>query len=134
MCIRDRSYSDSGLAHISPNLLGSNISERLLKDYNGQTYWASFSALRLNKSQQRWICFSLGYSIEGFTRARKSDIQTPLFPRSQYFLSLDVDWNKVPIRNKHLKNVLKALNFIKVPFPALQWDKKDGIAFRPVYF
>lgn len=128
------SYSDSGLAKFSTDLLGSNTYESLLKDYNAQTYWASVGLMRLNSRQERWICASVGYSIDGFIRARKNDIPSTLDPRSQYYISLDIDWNKIPIRNRHLKNVLKVFNFVKIPFPALQWDKKYGVTFRPLYF
>ncbi|MFT5845340.1 MAG: hypothetical protein ACI8QW_001216 [Saprospiraceae bacterium] len=128
------SYSKSGLAETTPNLLGSNSYESLLKDYNAQTYWASVGFMRINSSQERWICASLGYSIDGFIRARTPDIPSDLNPRSQYYLSLDIDWSKIPIKNKHLKNVLKVFNFVKIPFPALQWDKKYGVTFHPLYF
>ena len=128
------SYSKSGLAETATNLLGSNVYESLLKDYNGQTYWASVAFMRINSRHERWICASLGYSIDGFIRARAQDIDSGFNPRSQYYLSLDIDWSRIPTKNKHLKNVLKAFNFIKIPFPALQWDKKKGVIFRPLYF
>ncbi len=36
------SFHETSLASQRPNLLGSGLLEELLKDYNGQTYWASF--------------------------------------------------------------------------------------------
>ena len=110
------SYSNSGLAEAAPNLLGSNSYESLLKDYNAQTYWASVGFIRINSSQERWICASLGYSIDGFIRARTPDIPGDLNPRSQYYLSLDIDWSKIPTKNKHLKKD-KILNELKLIFP-----------------
>ena len=35
------SFSPSPYAKVRPEILGSNFSEQLLKDYNGQTYWLS---------------------------------------------------------------------------------------------
>ena len=45
------SYHESGLAQYRPNILGSTISSRLLKDYNGQTYWLSFNPLYFFKKE-----------------------------------------------------------------------------------
>ncbi len=128
------SYSDSGLSSINPGLLGSTTSERMLKDYNGQTYWLSIDLFKLNSAQERWISVSLGHSIHDFTRAQRGLISEPFQPSSQWLVSFDVNWDKVPLRNKHLKNVLKVLNFIKLPFPAVQWANGSGITFHPIYF
>ena len=35
------SFHQSDMAIYNPQLLGSNFSEQILKDYNGQTYWVS---------------------------------------------------------------------------------------------
>ncbi|MFK7757191.1 MAG: DUF2279 domain-containing protein [Flavobacteriales bacterium] len=129
------SFQRSGLAMRNSPLLGESLFEQMFKDYNGQTYWASFNLFSAcnKKGLPKWLSVSGGYGINNFTRAQ-SDQVAGLQPYSQYYLSLDVDWSKIPIRSKHVKNILSALNFIKLPFPTLQLDKKAGLTFHPVYF
>lgn len=55
-------------AAIRPNILGSNLAERILKDYNGQTYWLEFVPERMGwKSENwpRWLGFAAGYGARG---------------------------------------------------------------------
>jgi hypothetical protein len=35
---------------------------------------------------------------------------------------LDVDWTRIKTRSKFLKTVLTAMTFIKLPFPALEYN------------
>jgi len=53
-------------AQYRPDVLGSGFGERLLKDYNGQTYWLSASpgAFMKNGGFPKWLCFSVGYSVD----------------------------------------------------------------------
>ena len=58
------SYSHSQYAKFRPSLLGETGNERILKDYNGQTYWLSVnvaSFLSEETSFPKWINFALGY-------------------------------------------------------------------------
>ena len=43
------SYSPTKWADVNPEQLGSTYLERLLKDYNGQTYWITFNIKSLFK-------------------------------------------------------------------------------------
>ena len=52
----------------NPSELGSNWRQRLLKDYNGQTYWLSFnmsSFLPKPNNFPRWMTADIGYGAEG---------------------------------------------------------------------
>lgn len=128
----------SPYAQYRPRLLGNSFSERLLKDYNGQTYWLSFNLNEFGLSKlPPWLSFSAGYSGEGMISGRPDhDLYEglPAFDRyRQYLLSLDVDFTKIPTRKKWLKGVFKALNYFKMPFPALEFNK-NGLIFHPLYF
>lgn len=123
----------SPYASLRPEVLGSSISERLLKDYNGQTYWLSFSpGVFLTNSQfPDWLCLSLGYSVEQKLVGDKEYFElnsVEYFSARQYLLSLDVDLSRLPVKKKWLKSIFNQLNYLKIPFPTLVLT--DG-ALRP---
>ena len=50
-----------------PNLLGSNFTERILKAYNGQTYWLSLNIKDFLKEEAQfpsWLNVAIGYGAE----------------------------------------------------------------------
>jgi len=171
------SFHQTPLSRYRPQLLGSSLSENLLKDYNGQTYWISFNISSFlnnaNKSPfeggspdlsgqgdvkgrapsgdisttpqrgikfPRWLNISLGYGAYGMTGGSNNPTDVdgkpiPYFERyRQYYLSLDIDLNRIPTRSKLLKTFFSAFGFIKIPFPALEYNKIDGVVFHPFYF
>lgn len=137
------SVHNSGLAQYRPNVLGNDFVSRTLKDYNGQTYWLSFNPITLIKPDFKipnWINISFGYSInnhlvgEGGTYIlNNGTTQRSFVPYRQYFLSLDIDFESIPVKNKFLRIVLKGLNVFKVPFPALEISQGKA-TFRSFYF
>jgi hypothetical protein len=132
------SFHKSGLASQRPNVLGSTTGEQMLKDYNGQTYWLSFNMYSLfcKKSKfPKWLNVAVGYGAQGMIYSRKNEnLQNGYsLPYRQYYLSFDVDMRHVKTKNKWLKYCLYPLNFIHIPFPSLQFDKK-GVHFNPLYF
>ena len=60
------SYHPTRYALIRPEVLGKTHVERFFKDYNGQTYWLSFSPKSIFKNSRlpEWFCFSIGYSTD----------------------------------------------------------------------
>ena len=133
------SYHPTSYAAIRPNTLGSNHVERFLKDYNGQTYWLSFSPKSFLKSSKfpEWLCLSMGYGIDARIVGDKTSYvdvngQT-YFSNPEFYLSLDVDFKKLPIKNKTLKKVLTSLNYLKIPAPALSM-RGAKFKFYPIYF
>ncbi len=120
------SYSPTKFAAIRPTVLGSTFSERFLKDYNGQTYWMSFSPTLFFKSSKipSWLCLSVGYSVDqklvGNTE-KYIDVNTNItyLSKRQYIFSLDIDFSKLSIKKEWLRIIVKQFNFIKIPFPAL---------------
>lgn len=120
------SYSPSPYAVYRPNVLGSTFSERLLKDYNAQTYWLSFSPQNWfsNSKIPSYIALSIGYSADAKLIGDKdffisNDGLTRFEAKREFVLSLDIDVQKLPIKKKWVRKILSPFNAIKVPFPAL---------------
>ena len=123
------SYSASNYASIRPNTLGSNFNERLLKDYNAQTYWLCYSPLK-NKAQ--WLGLGIGYGADGMLGGDDNIwIDKNLVVQDysnvkryrQYYLSLDFNLSKIKTKKKGIKTLLFVLNCIKLPAPALEFSQ-----------
>lgn len=136
------SFHTTQYAQYRPNILGRTISEQMVKDYNGHTYWLSVNVNSFLKSSSRfpkWINLALGYGAEGmlggFENPSEIDgVPLPYFDRyRQYYFSLDVDLSRIPTHSKFLRSVLNVLSFIKIPMPTVEFSKK-GIEFYPLYF
>ena len=120
------SYHPTEFARIRPNVLGSNFSESLLKDYNGQTYWISFSpgSFLKDSSIPKWACISFGYSAHAKLKGDDEyylDMTTGISYSAQreFLISLDIDFSKIPIKKAWLRAVVKQFNYVKIPFPAI---------------
>ena len=138
------SYHNTQFPQYRPDLLGSNLPEKMLKDYNGQTIWLSFNlkSLLLGKESKfpSWINLALGYSAEGMTGGFYNTIQyngqdIPEYTRTrQFVLSPDIDLTRIPTNNKFLKTTLKVLSFIKIPMPAIMLDSQGNFSAYWLYF
>ncbi len=139
------SYSNSPYSQYRPELLGSNGSERWLKDYNGQIYWfsANLKSLFLQNSSKtpEWLNLAIGYSINGYTGANRNPTENqsgemiPSFRRyGQIYFSPDIDLTRIPTQSKLLKSVFTVLNFIKVPTPGLEYNPVDGWRYHWILF
>ncbi|MCK4569556.1 MAG: DUF2279 domain-containing protein [Bacteroidales bacterium] len=137
------SYHPTDYAQYRPDLLGKTAFERLLKDYNGQTYWLSgniHSFLREESRFPKWLNVAVGYGAKGMLGGHKNlpdheGKPIPEFNRtSQYFLTLDVDLTRIPTRSKVLKGIFTVLGFIKIPMPTLEFNAEDSFKFHILYF
>lgn len=132
------------LAQYRPNILGPGGLESLFKDYNGQTYWLSFNPVTMVKNDSKipkWINLSIGYGINNqligdggtYITTNTNGQQISFTPYRQYYLSLDIDWEKINVKSKFLKLALRGLNIIKLPFPAIEFSQ-HGVKGHPLYF
>jgi uncharacterized protein YfiM (DUF2279 family) len=132
------SFFSSPYAAQRPQLLGSNLPQQLLKDYNAQTYWVSgnISAFLPHANRfPKWFCISLGYSADGMIYANDAEnIAAGYAPMRQYYLSFDVDFEKIPTKNKWIKSGLFFLNMLKVPAPTLLLTEKGKLKGYWIYF
>lgn len=126
-------YTSSPYAALRPNVLGANFPEKLLKDYNAQSYWLSTSpASFLPETSRfpRWLAFSVGYSIDAKIKGNENSYTVNDFnyrAHPEYALSLDIDWSKIPFRKPWLKKLVKPLNALKFPFPSVYW--RNGVCY-----
>ena len=133
-------FSDhpSTYAKYRPNELGSTLAERLIKDYNGQTYWLGTGLYNFAPKANipKWLNITFGYGAEGMIGAYNNQFpNTPNFPRyRQYYLSLDVNLFKIKTRSKFVNTVLSTIGFIKIPAPTLEYDENGKWAFHVIYF
>ena len=89
----------------------------------------------------KWLCLSVGYGADGMMAKFANPYPTyqdkpfPYFDRyQQYYLSVDIDFNKIPTRSRLLKKLFQQLNLLKIPAPTLEWNQIQGLKFRPLYF
>lgn len=136
------SYLPSRYADKANGLYGQTFSERLLKDYNGQTYWLSFPIEKLGFKGDvpSWLNVAVGFGANGMygefeNLASYNGVDLPNEKRyHQYLLSLDIDWSKIKTDSKFLKIILNALTFIKLPFPAVEFNSMGKIKGYWLYY
>jgi Predicted periplasmic lipoprotein (DUF2279) len=116
-------------ARLRPSVLGEGLSERILKDYNGNAYWLSANLRAFGvKGAPVWLSMAVGYGGEGLLYATG----TPGEYR-QFYLSPDIDLARIPTKSKFLRTALAALNCVKVPMPALEFSQ-GGLRGHWLYF
>jgi hypothetical protein len=118
----------SGIANL---IYGTSITDRTLKDYNGQTYWVSINLRSFFKEAEvipRWFNIAFGYGINFFNYYDNNNLCR------EYYFSLDVDFTKIRTKSKILKTVFAVVNCLKVPFPSIEYNKMEGWKFHPFYF
>lgn len=134
------SYFPTEFAKYRPAVLGNSFGNSMMKDYNGQTYWLSFSpgTFMKNGKYPEWLCFSFGYSVSEKLVGDSEYYQDPVsgrefFSKRQFLFSLDIDFSKIPTKKPWIRALLKQLNYLKIPFPALMiTNGKFGA--HPFYF
>jgi hypothetical protein len=138
------SYFPSQYSQYRPSVLGNSFASRIIKDYNAQTYWLSFSPIAFTKESTSffppWLCLSIGYSADGMLGGEANphvyngQILPNFVRQRQLFLSLDIDFSKIETNSKVLQNVFYFMNFIKIPFPALYYGTHDGSGYKWMAF
>lgn len=131
------SFHPSPFAAQRPNVLGDHFSARLLKDYNGQTYWLSASMhdfLPAGNKFPRWLNIAAGYGTEGMVFAHPHISRSAGYdPYPQFYLGPDLDLSFIHTQKRVVKILLFLLESVKLPAPALEFSK-NRIRFHPVYF
>ena len=128
------SFHQTNYAPYRPDLLGKNLAENVLKDYNGQTYWlsANINSFLFSKSKfPNWLNFALGYGADGMLGARTNpsyykDKLLPTYKRGrQFYMSADIDLSKIKTKSSFLKTVLNIAGFVKIPMPTLEYNTSN---------
>lgn len=144
------SFNDPLIQDRLDNIYGTGLG-RILSDYNAQTYWLSVnpsSFLAEDTSFPKWLNLSAGYSADGVLGgrfnfwcddqdirpedcplARQIDFSDEVERTRQLFLSADLDLTKIETRSPLLRTVFGAVNIIKIPAPAIEFNNGD-VNFR----
>ena len=132
------SFHQTKYANLNPNKLGETILEQVLKDYNGQTYWLSFNLHSFFKESKipKWLNLAIGHGGEGMLYGSKDIDNQVLTSNSryrQYYLSFDLNLKNFKTNSIILKTVFNVLNMIKIPFPALEFNRNKAV-FHLFYY
>lgn len=122
--------------------LGTTFAGQILQDYNAHTYWFSIGLNRIIRSDKipPWLNIAVGYGANGMfgefeNISRWGQVVIPPTQRYRQFLfSLDVDWTKIKTKNRFLNQVFQSMFMLKLPFPALEINTKNGFRFYGMYY
>jgi len=141
-----KNYGDPELVQRTKSLFGNSGSEQFLKDYNGQTYWASANLKSFfpKSNLPPWLAVSVGYGAEGLFGARentgKDDNGNIIFSRTdiprrrQWYIAPDIDLTRIKTNSKTLKFLFTFLSAFKFPAPALELNQSGKTKFYFLYF
>lgn len=133
------SFHQTKYAKQRPDQLGDGFLEELLKDYNGQTYWLSCNVRSFFKTSKipKWFNIAFGYGADGLLSGHNEVVNNLMITQNrtrQFYLSFDVDLTKIKTKSHLLRSIFDVLNVIKLPFPALEFNGKNGIKLHGVCF
>lgn len=141
-----RNYGSPDLNKRANELYGTTFSERLIKDYNAQTYWlsANVKSFMPNSNLPSWLNIAVGYGADGMFGALSNigndGHGNPTFSRldvpryRQYYISPDIDLTKIKTKSTLVRFALIALNSFKFPAPSLEYNSRGGFAFHFIHF
>lgn len=136
------SYWESEYSKNSNGYFGKTALDRMLNDYNGHTYWFSMPVKIIinNNHIPSWLNFAVGYGANGMYGEFENisiyeGTSIPATDRYRQFLfSMDIDWPKIKTNSKFLKVLFKGMTFIKLPFPALEYNSKGQFKGYWIYY
>ena len=139
-------YADAQLDQRAADLYGTGSIERLIKDYNSLALWVSVTPTMFMKNphpRAKWLALSVGYmggdmfggfgntwEDENGNLVNRNDIEQ----YRRFFLSFDVDFEQIPAKKHGWKTLLRIMNIVKAPMPAMEFNTKGEIAFHPMFF
>lgn len=132
------SFYPNAIARERPEVLGKAWHEEIIKNYNGMTYWLSFDLYGLMGEENKfpkWLNIAIGYGADEMISG--SDVtsqQMGYDPYRQYFLGIDIDLTYIKTNNKWVKSLVYLANMIRLPAPALEYNRKKGLVFHPIFF
>jgi uncharacterized protein YfiM (DUF2279 family) len=131
------SFHQSDYWQIRPNVLGENLLQQSIKDYNGQTYWLSAniaSFMGEDTKFPKWLNLAVGYGADGMIGAFNNNLYPNIKRKRQYYLSLDIDLTRIKTKSKFANTLLGAFGFIKFPLPTVEFNQGGITKFYGFYF
>ena len=138
-------YPEPILDQRADDLFGRSWYERMLKDYNAQTYWlsANLKSFFPSGNLPSWLNVAIGYGADGmfggyqnkWSNENGNIVTRYDIPRKrQFYLAPDIDFTKIKTGKKWLRTVFYFLNSFKCPAPALMLDAKGKVKAYIIYF
>lgn len=127
-----KNYSDPMLRQRAHELFGNSWTERMLKDYNGQTYWlsANLKSFFPGSDLPAWLNVAVGYGADGMfggfeNKWTDGDPGSPIDRTDikryrQWYLAPDIDFSKIKTNSKAIRVLFAALDIFKFPTPSLE--------------
>jgi uncharacterized protein YfiM (DUF2279 family) len=137
------SYHNTIFPSYAPGELGRNLPQRMLKDYNGQTYWLSAniaSFLAASSRFPKWLNLAAGYGADGMiggvTNPKEINGKSiPAFTRyRQFYFSFDTDLYRINGISPVAETLLKLNRTFKIPAPAFEWNSLKKPVFHWFYY
>jgi hypothetical protein len=126
------SFHFTSFATVRPSLLGDGFLQEILKDYNGQTYWYSWSPEK--KWWPSFLSIAVGLGAEGMVYGRDAENELHNFsPYRKYFLSVDINPHFFQPKQLWAQALVTTLTIFKFPAPAIELST-EGIRFHWLYF
>ena len=130
-----KNYSDPMLNDRSDDLFGSSLTERMLKDYNGQTYWlsASLKSFLPKSNLPAWLNIAVGYGADGmfggFENKWEDDPGAPVDRTDirrirQWYLAPDIQFSAIKSNKRAVRILLAALDAFKFPTPSIELSNR----------
>jgi hypothetical protein len=140
-----KSYGEQQLDQRAGDLFGESWYERMLKDYNAQTYWlsANIKSFFPKSKIPAWLNVAAGYGADGmfggfenkWTDESGNEVTRYDIPRiRQFYIAPDIDFTKIKTNKKWLRTALFVLNSFKCPAPVLMLDSKGKFKAYAFYF
>lgn len=140
-----KTYSDPVLDTRVASLFGKPWYERMLKDYNAQTYWfsANLHSFFKNSDLPAWLNVAVGYGADGMFGGFENSWKDKngnvidrhdIARNRQFYLAPDIDFTKIRTNSKFLRTTFSLLNAFKCPAPALMVNSKGKIKAYALYF
>jgi|YNPMSStandDraft_1061717.scaffolds.fasta_scaffold01113_1 hypothetical protein len=140
------SFHYTPLSNIRPEALGGKPWDKVLKDYNGQTYWLSININDFFPNfKPKWFNIAFGYGAYNMIYAREyeqlankenlslSELKYNEKHYRKFFLSFDISPHKINTKCRWLNKSFKVFSAIKLPFPAIEFNK-HRIVNHIIYF
>ncbi|MDD5151710.1 MAG: DUF2279 domain-containing protein [Flavobacterium sp.] len=134
------SFHTTQYSNYRPDVLGKTITEQILKDYNGQTYWFSANLHSFSKDSKipKWLNLALGYGAEGMITGNGEQNLLISAPNPekyrQFYLSFDVDLTKIDTKSHFLKTIFTIFNTVKIPAPTIEYSTHSRFKYHALYF
>jgi Predicted periplasmic lipoprotein (DUF2279) len=126
------SFHFTSFAALRPSLLGDGFFQEILKDYNGQTFWYSWSPTK--KWWPSFLSIAVGIGAEGMIYGRDAQNEAHQFsPYRKLLFSLDLNSNYLSSKKGWLRAVAYPFTIVKFPAPAIEISV-HGVRFHWLHF